>query len=260
MKNKAACLVLVVILSLPIFLGAQELQAGKIVSLDGKSWQEFSGFGDLRILLSRPYNETAIPRLERCAAIISSWTQIKAYELRAETSDNDGDSYIVLVSQLLSNNKDYSANLPSGLRLRFDGALSYDFRVKTSEYFIRVRGVLFDDRSLAAEVEKAATDPSSYITERDPAWSAERIAVLESSIEETVISIETLKRQLAANMNKGLFGPPKPVSENLIDLVVKMKAGNAKASRADASAEAKANGLKVSSKEIDAIFRVWFNE
>lgn len=252
--------VLFVFTASPGFLYAEELIPGKEIKLDGKNWQEFSGFKDLKILLSIPYNEDAVRRLERCASVIASWTQINAVEMRAEESENDGDSYIVLVNKVIFKDKDYSANLPSGIRLRFDGVLSYDFRLKTGEYFVRLRGILIDDKSLVGEIAKAVTDPLGYITERDPAWAAGRISVLEQTIEASSASIEILRRQMAANLNKTFFGGPKPVTEVIISLVLKLKAGNMATTREDAINAAKAEGLITNKKEIDAIFKVWFNE
>ncbi|OHD20457.1 MAG: hypothetical protein A2Y38_06685 [Spirochaetes bacterium GWB1_59_5] len=240
--------------------------------LDGKTWVSFNAPSGLRVLAASPLPEYALPRLERVAAAVAAWSSISATELRADYSGQaDGDDYVVLVSSVRSGQSDYAKNVNSGIRLRFTGALVYDFRVKADDYFVRVRGVLMDDASLAGEIAKAADDPADYIAERDPAWAAGRIMELEASItksQETMQSLEeaasesmeNLRKALAAQMNKGLFGPPKPVAAEVIALVQELKKTSAAATRADAAALAKERGIKASAKELEAIFRVWYSE
>lgn len=240
--------------------------------IDGRTWVTFTASDGLRILAAAPLPDNALPRLERVVAVVKSWTSIHATELRADYSDQgDGDDYIILVSNVHSGKTDYAGNVSSGIRLRFNGALLYDFRVKAADYFVRVRGVLMDDTSLAGEIAMAADDPAGYIAERDPAWAAGRIVELESSITDSLetvqrisdastSSMENLRMALAAQMNKGLFGPPKPVAAEVLALVHELKKTSAEATRADAAALAKKRGIKASAKELDAVFRVWYPE
>jgi len=240
--------------------------------IDGKTWVTFTAPGGLRVLAASPLPDYALPRLERVASAVESWTAIRATELRADYGGQaDGDDYVVLVSSVRSGTSEYAGNVGSGIRLRFTGALVYDFRVKAADYFVRVRGVLMDDASLAGEIAKASDDPAGYIAERDPAWAAGRIVDLEASITKSIEtmqslrdasagSMENLRGALAAQMNKGLFGPPKPVSAEVIALVHELKKNSAGATRADAAALAKERGIKAGAKELDAVFRVWYAE
>lgn len=256
----------------PSWAESGSLGAAGETRLDGKTWVTFTTPNGLRVLAASPLPEYALPRLERVTAAVESWTAIRATELRADYSGQaDGDDYIVLVSSVRSGQSDYAKNVNSGIRLRFTGALVYDFRVKAADYFVRVRGVLMDDASLAGEIAKAADDPAGYIAERDPAWAAGRIGELEASItvsletmqglrDASAGSMENLRKALAAHMNRGLFGPPKPVTTEVIALVHELKKTSAGATRADAAALAKERAIKASAKELDAIFRVWYSE
>ncbi len=267
-----AALVLAGMFALPGWAEPGSLGPAGETKLDGKTWVTFTAPSGLRVLAAAPLPDAAVQKLERVAAAVASWSAIRATELRADYSGQaDGDDYVVLVSSVRSGQTDYAGNVSSGIRLRFTGALVYDFRVKAADYFVRVRGVLMDDASLAGEIAKAVDDPAGYIAERDPAWAAGRIGDLEASITESLDamqsmrdasagSMENLRTALAAQMNKGLFGPPKPVSAEVIALVHQLKKTSAGATRADAASLAKERGIKASAKELDVVFRVWYPE
>lgn len=251
-------------------LGAQEAPASESsaprlspagdAKVDGKTWKAFSGPGGLRVLAASPFDDATLPRLERVAEAAASWSALRAVELRAETSGEEGDAYVVLVTQALSGGKDYAPNLPSGIRLRFAGALLYDFRVKSGDYFVRVKGVLVDEASLASEIAKAADDPAAFIAERDPAWAAGRIVELESTIESSAQAIEAIRTQLAAEMNRGFFGNPRHVPPAIVEAIRSLKRESPTAPRAEAAAVLKERGIKASAREIDAVYRAWFGE
>lgn len=183
-KNLASCM-LAVLLAV-VFLSPLQAQSDSTLSqggqttIDGRAWQLFTGPGDLRILALSPFPAEARQRLDRTVSVISSWATIKVTELRAESSKGV-DDYVLSFSSIQSGGRDYSANVPGGLRLRFDGALMYNFRVRSGDYFVRVRGVLMNEASLIAEIAKAVQDPGGFIAERDPAWLASRIEQLDRS-------------------------------------------------------------------------------
>jgi hypothetical protein len=70
----------------------------------------------------------------------------------------------------------------------------------------------------------------------------------------------SLRLALASEMNKGIFGGPKPLDQALIDHVVALKESAAGTDRAAALESAKAAGLNAKAKQIDIIFRIWFGE
>ncbi|MGD9939095.1 MAG: hypothetical protein AB7T74_04755 [Clostridia bacterium] len=289
-------------------------------TIDGRSWLAYTGPGDIRVLALTPFPADAGKRLERTVAVISAWPTIRVTEVRAE-SGKGVDDYVLFFSSIQSGGKEYSANVPGGLRLRYDGALMYDFRVRSGDYFVRVRGILMDEASLIAEIVKAVNDPGGYIAERDPAWLAlqvERLDKVDTTLdrradrldsrtdenaavtmeikadfearfteynarieklqadaaedrrvfEETLSSNQalleslagSLRLALASEMNKGLFGGPKPLDPAMIDHVVALKTADPGTDRATALESAKAAGLTAKAKQIDIIFRIWFGE
>jgi hypothetical protein len=300
-------------------------------TIDGRSWLAFTGPGGMRVLALSPFPADAGRRLERTVAVVSAWPTIRVTEVRAESSKGV-DDYMLFFSSIQSGGKDYSANVPGGLRLRYDGALMYDFRVRSGDYFVRVRGILMDEKSLIAEIVKAVNDPGGYIAERDPAWLALQVERLDKvnatlerrtdqldsrtveinqrltrkadenaakareieatvetrlaefdaiievlqeeaaedrrTFEETINSNQalikslagSLRLALASEMNKGLFGGPKPLDPALIDHVVTLKESASGTDREAALESAKAAGLSAKAKQIDIIFRIWFGE
>jgi hypothetical protein len=378
-KNVAITLAISLVLGFFSPLSAQTgstLSPGGQSTIDGRIWLTFTGPGGMRILALAPFPEEASQRLERTVSVVSSWPTIRVTELRAESSKGV-DDYVLAFSSIVYEGREYSANVPGGLRLRFDGALMYDFRVRSGDYFVRVRGVLMDEASLIMEIAKAVQDPGAYIAERDPSWLALRIeqldkfntqldrrldqldsrtievnrrltqktdetaALLDASTRELQSLVDTrslegrafietlvqtrtaeglalvesrtadfrirmelmaadfesrlelvqneaaedrkrleatfkasleasqsrsdsvsegLRVALASEMNKGLFGAPKPLDAGVFDHVMTLKRINPGADRAAALESAKAGGLKPRSKEIDIIFRVWFGQ
>lgn len=348
----AVMLVFGFLLPLPAQVNSTLIPGGQ-ATIDGRAWLTFTGPNGMRILALAPFPEDARQRLEHTVSVVSSWPTIRVTELRAESSKGV-DDYVLSFPSIQHQGREYSANVPGGLRLRFDGALMFDFRVRSSDYFVRVRGVLMDEASLIAEIAKAVQDPGAYIAERDPSWLALRIEQLDRSstqmdrridqldsrtveinrrltqktdenaarvmgiedrinsrIEQVLALVETrsaetrslvqlmatdfdtrlgqvqeqaaedrrtfeatlsanqalfaslagsLRLALASEMNKGLFGGPKPLDPSVLDHIIDLKAGNSAADRATALESAKAAGLKTKAKEIDIIFRVWFGE
>jgi len=319
--------------------------------VDNRTWLVFTGPGGLKVLAAAPMPAGAEIRISRVVSFMAGWTAIRPTEVRVSFSE-EGDDYAVLVSSIESNGKQYAGNVPGGLRLRFAGALGFDFRVKSGEYFVRVRGVMMDDVSLAAEVALAADDPTGYIAARDLTWAASRIGELDArsiglqdatasladragtlenraqAVEDRAVALEgrattvegrattvedratkledrsaalelraqaledraaKLEQQLAAAeasivalrtelttrtddiveklrialaqaLNSGMFGSNKPVTPDAIKLVLEMKKANPAVDRVAVAAEVKKRGLKVSTKEIDIVFKVWFGE
>lgn len=292
------------------------LTPGGQSTIDGQAWLTYTGPGDMRILALAPFPEEARQRLEKTVTVISSWPTIRITELRAE-SNKGIDEYVLSFPSIQYEGRDYAANVPGGLRLRFDGALMYDFRVRSSDYFVRVRGVLMNEASLLSEIAKAVQDPGAYIAERDPSWLALRIEQLDkfniqqarrldqidegaalheartSALQTRMDSMktdfetslerlkqeaaedrntlkasqsrvealaETLRMALASEMNRGFFGGSKPLDAAVLAQVLSFKASNASADRAAALEHAKAAELKPKAKEIDIIFKLWFDE
>ncbi|MBU1081116.1 MAG: hypothetical protein KKB59_11575 [Spirochaetes bacterium] len=260
-RRAAAIAALAFLLAPSSWADDETLRPSGEAKVDGRTWASFAGPGGMRVLASTPLPDYARPRLERTVAAVGAWTAITPTEIRAVYGEGtEGDDYLVLVSGVSAGGSDYVKNIPSGIRLRFSGALMYDFRVKSGDYFVRVRGVLMDDLSLASEIAKATDDPAGYIAERDPAWAAARLVELGATIESSDTAIESLRASLAAQFNRGFFGRPRPVSQAIVDLVKEMKRTDPGTDRAAAAVAAKQRGINASAKELDAVFSIWFGE
>ena len=122
-------------------------------------------------------------------------------------------------------------------------------------------------REIEALIQLRTSQGEALIEERTAAFTATLEAMAqESAAERSALEAnfgneaEVIRRALAAEMNKGLLGKPKPLNQLVFDHVMTLKSNNSGLDRVAALESAKTAGLKPRSKEIDIIFRVWFGE
>lgn len=236
-------------------------------SADGRVWERFEAPRGLAVLVAPVARDAeADARLAAAAAAIDAWTRIRAVELRAELGP-EADSYVVVVGGVELPGFDASRSLPGGIGLRYEGALFYDFRLRSGAFFVRVRGLYTGERDLLREMAEAAADPARYIAERDPAQAARRLgeaesvmAGLEAAASAQAAATEALRRALASEMNRGLFGGPRPLAAATLDAAKELKAAEPALDRRGMAAALKARGLNAAAKELDIVFRVWFEQ
>jgi len=240
-------------------------------TLDGRSWQWYVSGSGMAVYVARPVPSGALARIQTVVAVTESWQQIGISEIRVETG-READEYVIYPSRLEYGGQDYSAAVPAGLRLRFEGVLMYDFRARSGDYFVRVRGVLMGENALLAELAKAVADPLTYVAERDPGWAAARLAdmqtrldSLESDINASLAAtakstdeaLENLRLALAARMNRSLFGLAKPLDSDALGFALEYLQQNPTADNAAILAAAKSAGHSLNTKQLDIIRLVW---
>lgn len=236
-------------------------------SADGRVWERFEAPRGLTVLVAPGDRDAeAEARLAAAAAAIDAWTRIRVAELRAELGP-EADSYVAVLGGVELAGFDAPRGLPGGIGLRYEGALFYDFRLRSGAFFVRVRGLYTGERDLLREMAEAAADPARYIAERDPAQAARRLgeaesimAGLEAAASAQAAATEALRRALASEMNRGLFGGPRQLAPATLDAAKELKAADPALDRRGMAAALKARGLDAAAKEIDIVFRVWFEQ
>ncbi|MBU0934757.1 MAG: hypothetical protein KKC64_04010 [Spirochaetes bacterium] len=240
-------------------------------SLDGRSWQWYATQSGLTVYVARPVPAGALTRIEQVVAVAESWQQIGISEIRVETG-READEYVIYPSRLEYSGQDYGSAVPAGLRLRYEGVLMYDFRARSGDYFVRVRGVLMGEQALLAELAKAVVDPVTYVAERDPGWAAARLAdmqvrldtleadlsaTLAASTSITKAALENLRLALAARMNRSLFGLAKALDNEALAFTLEYRQQHPEADNATILAAAKSAGHSLNAKQLEIIRLVW---
>lgn len=117
------------------------------------------------------------------------------------------------------------------------------------------------ETAMLAEMAKAVADPIAYVSERDPAWTAQRIAELQDQLDKLQntqeAALENLRHALAARMNRSLFGLAAPLEAEAIGFVLEYRQANPVADNNAIVAAAKAAGIKLSGKQVEIIRLVW---
>ena len=118
------------------------------------------------------------------------------------TFSTEGDQVrlLCLPSRVEYRGRDLLPNLPGGLSFASSGQeISYDFRVKSGDYFIRIQGQLVDEESLLNRLALAVDNPVIYIRNNDPSFLSARIDELRNQalaiVEQEKAAIGTLEQK-----------------------------------------------------------------
>jgi hypothetical protein len=151
---------------------------------------------------------------------LSSW---KSLTLAKVNLSLEGDTLrsLIIPSRFVYQGKDLLPHIPGGLFFVTAGEeVSFDFRVKSGDYFIRFQGQLIDEQSLLNHLSAAIDDPAQYIRNNDPTYLSSRIdglrdqlvvlteqgkaliAGLEQRIQEQEGIIKNLNGELRENRDK----------------------------------------------------------
>lgn len=223
---------------------------------------------------------------------LSSWQSLTLARVNLSL---EGDTLraLIIPSRFVYQGKDLLPHIPGGLFFATAGEeVTYDFRVKSADYFIRFQGQLIDEPSLLNHLSAAIDDPAQYIRNNDPTYLSSRIdglrdqlvtlteqnrvliALLQEKLQEQEGLIKNLsgeqqelgtaKDKIAvasvAALSKGLFSAPKPPSPEVMRQIILLKQQKTDATVAEIGAQLKAQGLNASDKQIKAVFMVYFGE
>lgn len=222
----------------------------------------------------------------------SSWQNITFARVNL-TLEGDTLRALLIPSRFEYQGKNLLPHIPGGLFFTTTGDdVKFDFRVKSGDYIIRFQGQLIDEHSFLNHIISAIDDPAQYIRNNDPSYLSSRIDELREQVvvlgeqngllitnleqklkeqEALIISLQAENQALkaakdniaaavVAALSKGLFSAPKSPSSEIINRIIILKQQNNNATVAEIGTQLKAQGLRVSDKEIRAIIMVYFGE
>jgi len=203
--------------------------------------------GEILFAADAEPDDSRIAALRTIAASVRGWKSLQVAQIRALNLP-DRLQVIVIPAQFRRDGVDLLPALPAGLQFIYDGGTYYDFKVKSGQFVVRVRGLYIGEDGLAAAALSAFENPAAYGDSTDPAALLRRISDLEArpARDETA---------LMAALNGG-----RPIDPAAIAKIQELKRANPSLDKASAAAQLKAQGLRFSSKELDTVFMVLFGE
>jgi hypothetical protein len=178
----------------------------------------------------------------------------------------------IIPSYFTYDNTNVMNNVTAGLMFTYkDEVTRYNFRIVTKKIFLRISGVYLDEELFCKKVVEATKDPQSFIQRRDADYFLSKIESLEAKTELLELKLkrqsesqnkenEKLVKAIMAFQNDRFFAGSKPIEESLIEKVIDMKLKNDKITQKQIEEKLKAEKVKFSSKEIEIILSVYYNE
>ncbi|QEN05215.1 hypothetical protein EW093_11000 [Thiospirochaeta perfilievii] len=223
-----------------------------------------------------------------------NWPEMDISTSNMEFEDNIL-STVINVSNLNYNGVEISQYMPSGIQIYYDTFYEYDFRMFKDTLFMRLKGQYFSKKEFLDELLKAVNDPILYVQIHDPAYLIKQIAslrdenleqtdkistlidnytnllkmhnellnkhsLLKEEVELDKIAQTKLKNGVISLNNKSLFGSLNEFDSTLVDEVISLKEGNPGIKVEDIELTLKEKDIKYSTKVIESIFIIYFNE
>ncbi|MBN1499294.1 MAG: hypothetical protein JW982_04025 [Spirochaetes bacterium] len=209
--------------------------------------------------------DSAAEKIIEIKNIIYKWKYIEISRLKFLVKPNEIE-VSVIPSSFTYNKTDVMTNIKAGLLFSYsdESALRYNFRILTKNVFVRISGVYLDEDLLCKKIVEAVKDPQSFIQRRDADYFLSRIEKLDSKIEQLEAQVADSDRKVnnavMAFQNDRFFAGKKPISEELITEVIKLKDENPKITRDEIKEKLTAKKIKYSEKELKIILAVYFGE
>jgi hypothetical protein len=184
---------------------------------------------------------------------IFGWQSIKIKEARF-VSEGGVISVLITPESVTWNSVDITPNLTAGMLFSFENqTLSYNFRIKKDNYFLRITGAYISEKVLCDKMLEAVQTPQTFVQRRDPDY-------LLSHIDKIDAEMNLIRKIAIALNNKGLFSSDGPVDDAVIDKVVKMKRENSKATKKEIKENLSKENIKITDRALELIFNVYFYE
>ncbi|HUW39691.1 MAG TPA: hypothetical protein VMV90_01675 [Rectinemataceae bacterium] len=245
--------------------------------IDGRSFTRLTdpSGGTLFFASEVEPSDARVAALKAIVASIRSWKTVQPSQIRAI---NFADSLEVLVmpSSFKSGDLDLTRALPSGIHLFYNGGTTYDFKVKSGQYIVRVRALYTGEDDLVAHAVDAYRNPQTYAAAYDPAALVKRLLAVESLAASEAGKIKALEARTAgddtaiaalqkrvdrdetalmASLNGGT-----PVNPASIARLVELKRNDPSLGKASAATQLEADKLGLKPGELDIAFFVLFGE
>ncbi|MGL4370811.1 MAG: hypothetical protein ACRCUT_14230 [Spirochaetota bacterium] len=185
--------------------------------------------------------------------VFSSWQSIKFKELRF-VSENGVINAFIIPEKIEWNSLDIAPNLTAGMVFMYENqSLSYNFRIKKENYFLRINGAYISEKVLCDKMSEAIRTPQTFVQRRDPDY-------LLSHIDRMDAEMELFRKTVIAVNNRGLFSHDGPVDDKVIERVVSLKKENSKMTKKEVLAVLEKENIKISDRALELVFNVYFYE
>ena len=193
----------------------------------------------------------------------------------------------ILPSRFVSGGQDLTAYLPAGLFFSYSDALEYDFRVAVESLFLRINGPFTGEDEIVKKVSAAVADPKKFLVRSDPEYILSRFDQYDKSLvdlraandqlraaddelraaddklraDNQALKDELTRVRTAAMTNQNqVFFSKKPVPPDGVARVTELKQADPSLTVAQVSTKLKAEGIKMTDREIKLVFQYYFNE
>ena len=251
--------------------------SGSIFTAQGERTEEGRTFavladgsgGELLFFAEAEPDPARMKALEALYESARSWPGFAAASVRA-VNYPDRLQIVLIPERFEVEGTDLVQAVPSGIQLFRGAATEYDFKVKSGQSVLRVRGAYTGWDELSAAALAAYRDPAAFIQARDPLYVLKRFAELEAKVAalEGILlgpagaegapagdGASRIERSLLAALNGGV-----PIAEASVAKLVELKRSEPSLSQKSAALALKAAGVKMSAKEISAVYLVKFGE
>lgn len=173
----------------------------------------------------------------------------------------------ILPASLQTSMGNLASYMPSGMVFYLTDSLYYDFRMTKDNIFFKMRGNYLSFESFTAQIHKALENPLAYIRLYDPDYYltkmdeyARDIEKLKAQAEEQQKALDFLRSAVIYFQNSGFLSGSSQVSKAALDRAVLLKKSNLKMSKKELISLLEKEGIKLSDREAELIFAVYFNQ
>lgn len=173
----------------------------------------------------------------------------------------------ILPSSLQTSMGNLASFMPSGMVFYLADSLYYDFRMTKDNIFFKMRGNYLSFESFTSQIHKALENPLAYIRLYDPDYYlakmdeyARDVEKLKAQAAEQQKALEFLRAAVIYFQNSGFLSGSSQVSRAAMDRAVMLKKSNLKMSKKELMSQLEKEGIKLSDREVELIFAVYFNQ
>lgn len=133
--------------------------------------------------------------LKAAIAVVAGWEGVTVAEFRYMIRSGVA-SAVIIPSRVTFDGKNLLPYVQSGIRFNFGDSMEYDFRIRSGDFSLRVKGVYSSEKALLSAVDSAAQDPANYFAKRDPQYLLTRIEELEEALASSDGAFATYRDQV----------------------------------------------------------------
>jgi len=204
-------------------------------------------------------SEEQVKSLLEIKDYVSRWSRVAVESLVFVPVDTGWD-VLLFPRAVMYKGNNLASYLPAGMRFLWRGSLVYDFRMLVATNLLRIRGSYENEEELLSHMNRAVQYPLLYMRSDDMDIVLQKLETVEERSILLQAENEALKKLWLAYLNRNFFGQLRPIKNELIERVVKLKEEYPYWGRRDIYEKVRQEGLKVSQKEVDLILLVYFSQ